>query len=199
MRSSTLTFLFAVLGPMSLGSVACFLSTEGDGYDYETYGSDGGDCEIGSEGCSCTMGGSCNPGFKCDNNQNICFLDVCPVGTEGCECTPMGSCDPELVCLSKICVDPGPQCPAGTEGCPCTGGGGCDVGLSCLSDTCVDATNVGTSTGGEPPADDTGGESTAAPADSTGDGDDESTSTGEVLDGTSGNGAGSGSSGSTGG
>jgi hypothetical protein len=187
---------------MSLGSVACFLSTEGDGYDYETYGTDGGDCEIGSEGCSCTMGGSCNPGFKCDNNQNICFLDVCPVGTEGCACTPAGACDPipeGLTCASDICVNLGPSCPAGTEGCACTGGGGCDMGLTCLSDFCVDASNIETGTAGDPPSDDTGHESTGTPADSTGGGPGDESSTGEVLDGTTTNGAGGSSSGTTGG
>src|SRR5688500_13221359 len=102
MRSQTLTFVFAILGPLSLGSVACFLSTEGDGYDYETYGS-GGDCEVGSEGCDCTSGGSCNPGFKCDTNQNICFLDECTVGTEGCAGTPAGACDPIPARLGGAC------------------------------------------------------------------------------------------------
>jgi len=136
MRSSFLTLLFAVAMPVSLGSMACFLSTEGDGYDYETYGgTDGGTCEVGHEGCDCTSGGSCNPGFFCDNNQNKCFLDTCPVGNEGCDCTPGGACNPGLLCLSEVCVA---QCSPGTEACPCTDGGGCDVGLTCLSDTCVD-------------------------------------------------------------
>ena len=138
MRSSLLTWLFAVAAPVSLGSMACFLSTEGDGYDYETYGTSG-NCNVGSEGCPCTSGGMCNPGFRCDNNQNICFLDACPDGTEGCSCTTGGACDPGLNCASNFCVNPGPQCPAGTPGCACTEGGGCDPGLECLSDTCVDA------------------------------------------------------------
>lgn len=200
MRSSTLTFVFAIFGPLSLGSVACFLSTEGDGYDdYETYGTDGS-CEVGTEGCDCTTGGSCNPGYKCDNNQNICFLDVCPVGTEGCECTPAGACDPipeGLLCLSEVCVlDPALQCPAGTESCPCTGGGGCDMGLTCLSETCVDPSGIETGTSG---GNDSSPGTTAPPADDSSGGED--SSTGEVLDGTGSDSAGAGgsTSGSTGG
>ena len=65
MRSSVLTFLFAVVAPVSLGSSACFLSTEGDTYD-GTYGTGG--CEIGSEGCACTSGGKCNDPFICNTN-----------------------------------------------------------------------------------------------------------------------------------
>lgn len=141
MRSSFLTLVFAVAAPVALGSMACFLSTEGEGYDYDSYGDGGtsGDCDVGHEGCSCTSGGSCNPGLRCDNNQNICFLDTCPVGNEGCDCTPGGACNPGLLCLSEVCVA---QCSPGTESCPCTDGGGCDPGLQCLSDTCVDTTGV---------------------------------------------------------
>ncbi len=156
MRSSVLTLLFAIAAPVSLGSMACFLSTEGDGYDYESYGTSG-DCQTGWEGCACTSGGSCNPGLQCDNNQNICFLDTCPVGNEGCECTPGGACNPDLICLSDVCVA---QCSPGVEGCPCTEGGGCDVGLSCLSDTCVDAGPVADD-GSEDDGEDSDDDSTA--------------------------------------
>ena len=134
MRTPLLTFIFAFAAPVSLASMACFLSTEGDGYDYDSYGTGGG-CEVGTEGCPCTSGGNCNPGYYCAPNENICLLDTCPVGSEGCACTGMGACDPGLVCLSDFCVA---QCTPGTEACPCTPGGGCDPGLACLSDTCVD-------------------------------------------------------------
>lgn len=147
MRSSVLTLFFALAAPLSIGSGACFLSTDDGGYDYDSYGTSG-QCETGWEGCACTSGGSCNPGLQCDNNQNVCFLDTCPVGNEGCACTPGGACNPTLLCLSEVCVE---QCSPGTESCPCTNGGGCDLGLSCLSDTCVDA---GSADGGTTAADD---------------------------------------------
>ncbi|MEX1364474.1 MAG: hypothetical protein AB1Z98_15215, partial [Nannocystaceae bacterium] len=87
MRSSVLTFLFALVAPLSLASTACFLSTEGETYD-GTY--DTGSCEIGSEGCSCTSGGKCNDPFLCNQNLGICVADTCPVGTETCACSPGG-------------------------------------------------------------------------------------------------------------
>lgn len=161
MRSSLLTLLFAVAAPLSIGSAACFLSTEGDGYEYDDYGDTGG-CEVGVEGCPCTSGGSCNPPMKCDNNLNICILDTCPVGNEGCDCTPGGTCNPALTCLSKVCVA---QCSPGTEGCPCTDGGGCDPLLSCLSNVCVDPTtgpqdDSADDDSGDGPAADTGDDTT---------------------------------------
>jgi hypothetical protein len=154
MRSSALTFLFALVAPLSLGSMACFLSTE-EGYDIDSY--DTGSCEIGTEGCQCTSGGKCNDPFFCNTNLNICVADLCPVGTETCACTPEGACDPGLQCASDLCVDAG--CSPGTETCTCTDGGGCDPGLDCLSGLCVDAM--------PPRADDTGmgGESSGEMAD----------------------------------
>lgn len=159
MRSSALTFLFALVAPLSLGSMACFLSTEGDGYDYDTY--DSGTCEIGTEGCQCTTGGKCNDPFFCNTNLNICVADLCPVGTETCACTPEGACDPGLQCASDLCVDAG--CSPGSEACTCAQDGACNDGLECLSGLCVDPN--------PPRADDTG---TPDP-----------TTSGEVPDGTS--------------
>lgn len=169
MRSSALTFLFALVAPLSLGSVACFLSTEGDGYDYDT---DSGSCEIGSEGCQCTTGGKCNDPFLCDTNLNICYAEDCPTGTETCPCTPKGACDPGLQCASELCVDAG--CSPGTEACTCTEGGGCDPGLDCLSGLCVevpptaDETGAGSSSSG-PMADETGVGTTSGGSSSSGD------------------------------
>lgn len=158
MRSSALTFLFALVAPLSLGSMACFLSTEGDGYDYDTY--DSGTCEIGTEGCQCTTGGKCNDPFFCNTNLNICVADLCPVGTETCACTPEGACDPGLQCASDLCVDAG--CSPGSEACTCAEDGACNDGLECLSGLCVDPN--------PPRADDTGTPDTTS---------------GEVPDGTS--------------
>jgi hypothetical protein len=190
MRPLRLLFVCALATP----AVGCFITADGERYE-DTYGndSDGGNgghvpCgsgDVGSEGCACTSGGSCNPTFQCNTNLNICISDACPVGTETCFCTPMGACDPNLVCLSDFCVDPGPQCPAGTEACPCTQGEGCGEGLVCLSEVCVDPSGLTTgeqttvapeesSSGGSEPttgttaADETSSSSGPADPDSTG-------------------------------
>src|SRR5688572_11718425 len=97
MRSSRLTWVFAVFAPVAAGSMGCFLSTERDTYD-ETYGDygtgDGGGCPVGAEGCPCTSGGKCNDPFLCNTNLNICISDTCPVGSEGCPCTQGGPGQP---------------------------------------------------------------------------------------------------------
>jgi hypothetical protein len=172
MRASRLVFVLGLAAPSSMGLAGCFITAEGERYE-DAVGSTGQsecvDNEIGSEGCPCTMGGSCNPGFFCNTNLQICISDTCPVGTEKCHCTPGGQCDPGLQCLSDFCVDPGPQCPVGTEACPCTPGGGCDNGLTCLSQTCVNTDELTTS-GADPTTDDPGtsseGADTTAAADS---------------------------------
>ena len=191
MRNSMLTFLFAVFMPLAFASSACFLTTEGERYSYDSYGGGtGGDCPIGHEGCACTSGGQCNQPFHCDQNLNICLSDPCPRGSAGCLCTTGGACDSfggaaggALLCLSGYCVDPGPQCPPGTEACPCTEGGGCDPGLDCLSNYCVDTSGVtggNTDAGEEGDDDSTGGGSgttaTTGAADETGNPDPDSTS-----------------------
>jgi len=135
MRSNLWTLILAVAAPVAF---ACVIVEPDD-----DVGGTSGTCEVGHEGCECTSGGSCNPGFVCDKNQNICFLDTCPVGTETCACTPEGACDPDLQCASDVCVDA--TCLPGTEGCPCTQGGGCDPDLACLSDTCVDDSSADSS------------------------------------------------------
>ncbi|MEM6991612.1 MAG: hypothetical protein AAF721_13990 [Myxococcota bacterium] len=136
MRRNILSLLIAVVAP---ASVACVVVPEND----SIVGGTSGSCEVGHEGCPCTSGGSCNPGFECDVNQNICKLDTCPVGTEACACTPEGGCDPGLQCASEVCVDA--SCLPGTAGCPCTEGGGCDPDLVCLSDSCVDDSSLDSS------------------------------------------------------
>lgn len=162
MRSSALTFMFALVAPLLAGSSACFLSTEGDSFDGTVGGTSG--CQIGTEGCDCTSGGKCNDPFLCNVNLNICISDTCPVGTEACVCTPKGACDPGLDCASGFCVDAG--CSPGTEGCQCTMGGGCDPELACLSNLCVDPDSDDTG----PAADTTEGASSEegpGPADTT--------------------------------
>ncbi len=163
MRASRLVFVLAMAAPSSLLLAGCFITADGERYE-DAIGSTGSGCDVGHEGCPCTSGGSCNPGFFCNTNLNICISDACPAGTEECHCTPGGSCDPGLQCLSDFCVDPGPQCPVGTEACPCTPGGGCDNGLTCLSDTCVNTDEL-TSSGMTDPTDPTADGSTTNSAD----------------------------------
>jgi len=140
MRASRLVFVLALAVSSTFGLAGCFITAEGERYE-DAVGSTGDidSCSgvVGSEGCPCTSGNVCNPGFFCNTNLEICISDSCPDGSEKCHCTGGGSCDPGLQCLSDFCVDPGPQCPIGTEACPCTPGGGCDNGLTCLSQTCV--------------------------------------------------------------
>ena len=65
-----------------------------------------GPCPVGSEGCSCTAAGACNPGLSCLSMICVDTGQSCPVGHEGCPCTLNGTCDPGLQCLSNVCVDP---------------------------------------------------------------------------------------------
>lgn len=52
---------------MGLGlAVAC--GSPRDAEDSPSFGSDGGDCVVGSETCSCTPGGGCDPGLSCLSN-----------------------------------------------------------------------------------------------------------------------------------
>lgn len=150
MRNSMLTYLFAVFGPLALGSGACFLSTEGERYDtYDSYGYDTGGqtCSVGAPGCPCTNSGACDDGLECIEMLNTCVVpDDCDVGAPGCECTAGGTCDPGLICKENYCVSEAPCLPelTGTESCQCTEGGGCDPGLECLSGLCVDTSGVTT-------------------------------------------------------
>ena len=99
-------------------------------------------CPVGSEGCPCTDGGTCDPGLACDSG--VCT--DCPIGSEGCECTAGGSCDPGLICDAGLCSpasgdgdgdpgdgDPGDGDPGDGDGDPdpLCGDGVVDVGEEC--------------------------------------------------------------------
>ena len=66
------------------------------------------DCAIGSEGCVCTDGGSCDAGMVC-NGAQICEVPACPVGSLDCPCTDGGTCDGGLTCHEEACL-PTPVC-----------------------------------------------------------------------------------------
>lgn len=61
------------------------------------------DCSIGSQGCSCTVGGACDPNLTCIDGT--CVMVDCPVGSYGCSCTGGGACDPGLSCIDDVCTD----------------------------------------------------------------------------------------------
>lgn len=170
MRTSKLTFICAVFGPLLFASGACFLSTEEDPYSetssFET-GGGAGSCGVGQPGCACTQSGVCDKGLECVDMLNICVVPTgCDVGSAGCECTAGDACDPGLLCKEGICVSEMPCLPenTGTMSCQCTQGGGCDPGLDCLSGLCVDVPDPVTT--GESDSD--VGESTGTPATTTG-------------------------------
>lgn len=62
-------------------------------------------CPLGSLGCACTVGGSCDPGLEC--RGDACMEPVepeCLLGVLGCPCTGGGACDPGLVCDGGVCT-----------------------------------------------------------------------------------------------
>ncbi|MCH9686659.1 MAG: VWA domain-containing protein [Deltaproteobacteria bacterium] len=101
-------------------------------------GSAGADCSIGSQACSCTTGGACDPNLTCVDGT--CVMIDCPVGSEGCTCTGGGACDPGLACENDICTAGG-----GTEGTddgdteaiPDIGGGADSTGGFCKQTGCA--------------------------------------------------------------
>lgn len=52
-------------------------------------------CASGSEGCSCTPGGACNPELQCISE--FCHAPDCPSASAGCRCID-DFCQPGLVC-----------------------------------------------------------------------------------------------------
>jgi hypothetical protein len=152
MRSSSLTFLFSLVLPLTSASIACVFTSEPDcGVNGELCPSgstDGGtSCQVGAPGCPCTNSGACDDGLTCIEQLDACIVPSnCDVGAAGCECTAGGTCDEGFICKENFCVSEQPCLPelTGTEGCQCTPGGGCDPGLECLSQTCVDASGVTT-------------------------------------------------------
>jgi hypothetical protein len=121
--------------------------------------STGGDCEIGSEGCMCTAGGTCDPGLVCASKKCVRIDDTTgPDTSTGPEPTTSGSstagpeCDPggdgavdpacpegQPYCLSGECVDCGDlQCESVFPNLPL-----CDPSTGqCVTCLCDDQTPV---------------------------------------------------------
>ena len=190
MRSTSLTFLFALVLPLASASAACIFTTEPDcGIDGELCPSGstdgGGACQVGAPGCPCTNSGACDDGRMCIAQLDACVVPSdCDVGAAGCECTSAGTCDPGFICKENFCVSEQPCLPdqTGTESCQCTQGGGCDPGLECLSGVCVntDLTTTGGSTGADSsePTTSASGGSTTDPTDTDGGSTGDTTATG---------------------
>ena len=164
MQFSKLTFLNAVLFPLTLGLGACFFGGD-DSLDTGAVSGTGSvaPCPTGGPGCPCTSQGACDPGLECQMMLGTCVLpDGCPTGEAGCECTEGGACDEGFICMEDVCVSEMPCLPedTGTESCQCTEGGGCDPGLQCLSGICVNVPDDETTTGVDPT---TAGPSTEPP------------------------------------
>jgi hypothetical protein len=150
MQFSKLTFVNAVLLPLTLGLGACFFGGD-DSLDSGAIGGTGGaPCPTGGPGCPCTGGDACDPGLTCQTQLGTCVLpDGCPTGSPGCECTMGGACDEGFICMENTCVSEMPCLPedTGTESCQCTEGGGCDPDLMCLSGICVHVPDDESTTG----------------------------------------------------
>jgi hypothetical protein len=89
-------------------------------------------CLVGSVGCECTLGGTCDDGLTCE--RGFCVA-LCNVGAEGCPCTAGGACDSGLACEVGTCVEGfSPPCPEGQNADDCCGDGvldeleDCDMG-----------------------------------------------------------------------
>jgi hypothetical protein len=111
---------------------------------------DDDECAVGTEGCSCTVGGACDPGLEC--RSNLC-VNACTVGNDGCACFPDGSCASGLTCASNVCVG-GDGSTAGTSG---EGGAGGGAGGEDGSGGGTGGTSSLAGTGGADGTDGTGG------------------------------------------
>ncbi|MEM7151630.1 MAG: hypothetical protein AAF799_02265 [Myxococcota bacterium] len=83
------------------------------------------DCEVGSMGCDCTLGGACDPGLRCDDGVCVLSVGTCGDGwiDQGEECdqgsdnSDDGICKAD--CTAQFCGDgavgPGEACDDGND------------------------------------------------------------------------------------
>src|SRR5262249_47933192 len=64
-------------------------------------------CAVGTEGCPCTQGGSCDPALACLSNVCVDPGPLCPAGSQNCPCTRAMTCEAGLVCDANHCVPAG--------------------------------------------------------------------------------------------
>lgn len=59
-------------------------------------------CPVGSSGCPCTGGGSCDAPLECHTQSQLCFDPQCDLGAAQCPCSD-GSCFSGLLCIDGFC------------------------------------------------------------------------------------------------
>jgi hypothetical protein len=66
-------------------------------------GSGGDDCAVGSEGCACTVGDSCDGDLECLQPASVCVQPGCTPGAGLCSCDE-GTCESTYVCTQNFCA-----------------------------------------------------------------------------------------------
>lgn len=64
-----------------------------------------GACSAGSPGCACGPGRSCEGGYSCAAEVDVCVPAGCSPGAEACTCAA-GECLGALACVGDICSPP---------------------------------------------------------------------------------------------
>ena len=62
-------------------------------------------CPVGSSGCPCTGGGTCDGSLECHRASGLCFDPECTLGSENCPCAD-GLCLQGLLCVDDYCAAP---------------------------------------------------------------------------------------------
>lgn len=62
-------------------------------------------CPVGSSGCPCTGGGTCDGSLECHRPSGLCFDPECTLGSENCPCAD-GLCLQGLLCVDDYCATP---------------------------------------------------------------------------------------------
>jgi hypothetical protein len=88
---------------IALGALSCF--TDPPSLDDDD-GTTGGACAVGSEGCFCTDGGSCDAGLECIEPAGVCIAIGCTPGTALCECA-QELCENGYECVQNFCAPQG--------------------------------------------------------------------------------------------
>lgn len=153
-----------LIGPLFASGLTLGVACTGP-YSADTEGTDGettGSCPVGSLGCPCTSGGSCDPGLACgatgcvkldeETTTSATSTGVDPTSTSSSDTTAGPECDPDGVggvdpacpdgrryCLQGICVDCGGiDCAQLSPSLP-----KCDLATgACAACVCDDATPV---------------------------------------------------------
>ncbi len=149
---------------IALGALSCFTdppSVVDDG------GTTGGDCAVGSEGCFCTDGGSCDAGLECIAPAGVCIAIGCTPGAALCECAAQEFCEDGYECVQNFCAPQGggTVTHGTTDSDDAAGTGSPSTSNGPSTDTSMDTTSGPADTGSnEVSTDPTMGSTTDAPA-----------------------------------